>query len=252
ARWPPPLPPPRAPTAPQRPSHVAMLLENHLELLALYGACGYAGTTLFGVNTGLRGETLTGVIDQSRARLLIVDQRLWPEVERVRGALRHVAPEQILVLRTRGDAYDATDLETAVRDEVGPLERSLDAPAVDVNPMAPLMVIYTSGTTGLPKGINNNHFKVLAIGMAVSGNLGLGMDDTGYACMPLFHSNAIFLGFQPAFHVCGSLALRGRFTASTFVPDVLRHGVTYWNYVGEPVHYVLSAIEKDYGGDVDR
>jgi acyl-CoA synthetase (AMP-forming)/AMP-acid ligase II len=236
----------------ERPGHVAMLLENHLELLALYGACGYAGTTLFGVNTGLRGETLTGVIDQSRARLLIVDQRLWPEVERVRGALRHVAPEQILVLRTRGDAYDATDLETAVRDEVGPLERSLDAPAVDVNPMAPLMVIYTSGTTGLPKGINNNHFKLLAIGMAVSGNLGLGMDDTGYACMPLFHSNAIFLGFQPAFHVCGSLAMRERFSASSFVPDVLRHGVTYWNYVGEPVHYVLSAIEKEYGGDVDR
>jgi fatty-acyl-CoA synthase len=118
--------------------------------------------------------------------------------------------------------------------------------------MAPLMVIYTSGTTGLPKGINNNHFKLLGIGMVVSGNLGLGMDDTGYACMPLFHSNAIFLGFHPAFHACGSLATRDRFSASSFVPDVLRHGVTYWNYVGEPVHYVLSAIEKEYGGDVDR
>jgi fatty-acyl-CoA synthase len=70
--------------------------------------------------------------------------------------------------------------------------------------------------------------------------------------MPLFHSNALFLGFHPAFHVCGSLAMRERFSASAFVPDVFRHGVTYWNYVGEPVHYVLSAIEKEYGGDVDR
>src|SRR5262245_13946482 len=236
----------------QRPGHVAMLLENHLELLALYGGCAYAGTTLFGVNTGLRGDTLAGVIDQSRARLLVVDQRLWPEVERVRGRLAHVAPENILVLRTQGDAYDATDLEGALRDEVGPPERSLDAPAVEINAMAPLMVIYTSGTTGLPKGINNNHFKLLAIGMAVSGNLGLSTDDTGYACMPLFHSNAIFLGFHPAFHVCGSLALRERFSASSFVPDMLRHGVTFWNYVGEPVHYVLAAIEKEYGGDVER
>src|SRR5262250_1049905 len=67
-----------------RPGHVAMLLENHLELLALYGGCGYAGLTLFGVNTGLRGDTLAGVLNQSRARLLVVDQRLWPEVERVR------------------------------------------------------------------------------------------------------------------------------------------------------------------------
>jgi fatty-acyl-CoA synthase len=235
-----------------RPGHVAMFLENHLELLALYGGCGYGGHTLFGVNTGLRGDTLAGVLDQSRARVLVVDQRLWPEVERIRSRLKHVAPENILVLRTQGEAFDATDLEAALTSEVGPAERSLDAPAVDVDPMGTLMVIYTSGTTGLPKGINNNHFKLLAIGMAVSNNLGLGMEDTGYACMPLFHSNAIFLGFQPALHVCGGLALRERFSASSFVPDVFRHGVTFWNYVGEPVHYVLGAIEKQYGDDVAR
>jgi fatty-acyl-CoA synthase len=236
----------------RRPAHVAMLLENHLELLALYGGSAYAGVTLFGVNTGLRGDTLAGVVDQSHARLLVVDQRLWPEVERVRGRLAHVAPENVLVVRTEGEAFDSTALDAALRDEVGAPDASLEAPAVDVNPMAPLVVIYTSGTTGLPKGINNNHFKLLAIGMAVSGNLGLGGDDVGYACMPLFHSNALFLGFHPAFHVCGSLAMRERFSASAFVPDVFRHGVTYWNYVGEPVHYVLSAIEKEYGGDVDR
>ncbi len=236
----------------ERPGHVAMFLENHLELLALHGACGYGGLTLFGVNTGLRGDTLAGLLDQSLARVLVVDQRLWPEVERIRSRLQHVAPENILVVRTQGEDFDATDLEAALCSEVGPAERSLDAPAGDVDPMKPLMVIYTSGTTGLPKGINNNHFKLLAIGMAVSANLGLGMDDTGYACMPLFHSNAIFLGFQPALHVCGSLALRERFSASSFVPDVFRHGVTFWNYVGEPVHYVLGAIEREYGGDVER
>ena len=30
-----------------RPGHVAMILENHLELLSLYGGCGIAGLTLF-------------------------------------------------------------------------------------------------------------------------------------------------------------------------------------------------------------
>ena len=114
------------------------------------------------------------------------------------------------------------------------------------------MVIYTSGTTGLPKGINNNHFKFLVIGLTVSRSLELGPDDVGYACMPLFHSNAMFLGFQPAFHVGGTLSMRERFSASSFVPDVLRYGVSYWNYVGEPVHYILAAIEKEYGGDEER
>ena len=88
------------PPSEARPGHVAMLLDNHLELLSLYGGCGYAGFTLFGVNSGLRGDTLAGVLNQSRARLLVVEERLWRELERVRGKLEHLAPENVLVLRT--------------------------------------------------------------------------------------------------------------------------------------------------------
>src|SRR6185295_2690587 len=208
------------------------------------------GLTLFGVNTGLRGETLAGVLNQSKARVLVVDQRLESEVDKVRKQLQ-VPAENILVVRTQPErALDGNDLVKAVASEIG--SKSLDAPSTDVNPMTPLMIIYTSGTTGLPKGIINNHMKLLAIGMAVSANLGLGPDDRGYACMPLFHSNAMFLGFQPAFQVGGSVGLRERFSATGFVPDILRYGSTYWNYVGEPVHYVLGALEKEFGGDEKR
>ena len=234
------------------PGHVAMLMENHVELLALYGACGYAGLTLFGVNTGLRGDTLAGLLNQSRARILVVDERLLPQVESLRGRLEHVSEANLLVVPTAGGSFDAPALGAAVSETVQSDGAALEPPDVEVTPQTNLMVIYTSGTTGLPKGINNNHFKLLAIGMAVSGNLELDPSAVGYACMPLFHSNALFLGVQPAFQVGGSLALRERFSASRFVPDVLAQGVTFWNYVGEPVHYVLSALEKQYDGDEPR
>ncbi len=229
--------------------HVAMLLENHAELLTLLGACGYNGSTLFGINTGLRGETLSGVINQSRATVLVVDERLQEQVERVRDQLDHIAPENVLVVRTSGAGGEliGPELGAAVTAEIGASGVALERPEGAVAPEQPLMVIYTSGTTGLPKGILNNHAKLLLIGMAVSGNMELTPEDVGYACMPLFHSNAIFLGFMPTFTVGGSLALRERFSASRFVPDVLHHGVTYWNYVGEPVHYVLGALEKEFG-----
>jgi fatty-acyl-CoA synthase len=235
------------------PGHVAMLLENHLEILALLGGCAYAGMTLFGVNSGLRGETLAGVVEQSGARMLVVDERLWPEAERVLDRLGRIAPENVLVLRTIGEAdLGAREWAAALARDVAPPGKSLDAPNVAVDPTRNLMTIYTSGTTGLPKGIINNHLKFFLIGKAVSANLELGLDDRGYACMPLFHSNAMFLGFMPALEACGSFALRERFSASSFVPDVLAHGVSYWNYVGEPVHYVLGALEKQYGGDEAR
>jgi fatty-acyl-CoA synthase len=234
-----------------RPGHVAMLLENRPELLALYAGCGYAGFTLFGVNTGLRGETLAGVIDRSQSRLLVVEESLLPEVERVK--LANIAPENVLVVGSREGAIEPSrDLEACLTAEVAKPGESLDTPGVDVTPESNLMVIYTSGTTGLPKGINNNHFKLLVIGRRVAGELGLDRDSVGYANMPLFHSNALFLGFQPAFQAGATLAMRERFSASRFVPDVLRYGVSYWNYVGEPVHYILTAIEQEYGGDEGR
>ena len=236
-----------------RPGHVAMLLENHLAVLALYGGCAYAGLTLFGINTGLRGATLAGVLNHSRARVLVVDERFVPEVERVAAELAHVAPENILVLHQHEkETAPWTDLRQALVSEIAADGKSLDAPSIEVEPTANLMVIYTSGTTGLPKGINNNHLKLCAVGMAVSANAGLGLDDVGYACMPLFHSNSIFVGLMPAFWVGGSLGLIERFSASRFVPDVFRYGTTFWNYVGEPVHYVLAAVEKQFGGDEER
>jgi fatty-acyl-CoA synthase len=203
------------------PGHVAVLLENQPEFLSLYGGCGYAGLTLFGLNTGLRGETLA-----------------------------HLRPENVLVLPTIGEHdLGGQDLRECLAREVAKSGEALEPPAVEVTPETPLVVIYTSGTTGLPKGIINSHFKLLAIGLAVSSRMELGPEDVGYACMPLFHSNALFLGFQPTFHVGGSLALRERFSASAFVRDVLEYGVTYWNYVGEPVHYILAALEREYGGE---
>ena len=236
-----------------RPAHVAMMLENHLELLGLYGGSAFAEATLFGVITGLRGETLSGVLNQSDARLLVVDEKFLPEIERVQPDLKSIPAENILVLPTQGGEIPAgRNLLECLDSEIGPAGRSLPAPDRNPQPDSNLMVIYTSGTTGLPKGINNNHMKLMLVGIGVSNTLELGMEDVGYTCMPLFHSNSMFIGFMPAFFVGASIAIREWFSASKFLDDVLRHGVTNWNYVGEPVHYVLQAISKKYGGDVER
>lgn len=237
----------------EQPGHVAMLLENHLELLALYGGCAYAGLTLFGVNTGLRGEVLAGVLNHSRSRVLVVDEKFWPEVQRVQKDLQHLGTENILILPTQGGEVPPGQNYLACLDrEVAPQGAELAPPEVSVSPETNLMVIYTSGTTGLPKGILNNHMKLCAVGLGVSSNLGLSSDDVGYGCMPLFHSNSMFVGFMPAFWVGGSMGLRERFSASQFLHDIFEYGATFWNYVGEPVHYVLAYIEKQFGGDEER
>ena len=61
-----------------------------------------------------------------------------------------------------------------------------------------------------------------------------------YVAMPMFHSNALYAGWSPAVYVGATIALRRRFSASAFLDDVRRYRVTYFNYVGKPLSYILA------------
>jgi fatty-acyl-CoA synthase len=68
-------------------------------------------------------------------------------------------------------------------------------------------------------------------------------DDVGYMAMPMFHSNALFAGWSPIVYAGGALALRRKFSASGFLPDVRKYHATYFNYVGKPLTYILATPE---------
>jgi fatty-acyl-CoA synthase len=65
-----------------------------------------------------------------------------------------------------------------------------------------------------------------------------------YVSMPMFHSNAIMAGWAVGLAAGAAIALRRRFSASGFLPDVRAFGATYANYVGKPLSYVLATPER--------
>src|SRR5260370_7289533 len=67
--------------------------------------------------------------------------------------------------------------------------------------------------------------------------------------MPLFHWNAIIRGFARWLVSGATWVLRRKFSASGFLPDVRRYGVTYFNYVGKPLSYILATPEAPDDGD---
>jgi fatty-acyl-CoA synthase len=77
----------------------------------------------------------------------------------------------------------------------------------------------------------------------------LGPTDVCYVSMPLFHSNAVLVGWAVAVASQSSLALRRKFSASQFLPDVRRFGATYANYVGKPLSYVLATPQRPDDAD---
>jgi fatty-acyl-CoA synthase len=111
------------------------------------------------------------------------------------------------------------------------------------------MLIFTSGTSGEPKAVRCTHGKIAVPGRMLADRFGLGPADTVYVSMPMFHSNAVMAGWAVGLAAGAAIALRRRFSASGFLPDVRAFGATYANYVGKPLSYVLATPERPDDAD---
>lgn len=229
---------------PGEPLPVAIYQENNPEYVFAYFGAALSGDTVFNVNTGFRGDMLASVLEKAAAPLVIADATTLAEVERVLTRVPSLEASRVFLARGAG-AGAGRPLAAALAEA----ETAPPAPRRRVRAGDPYAVIYTSGTTGSPKGVVCSHFKIAIVGIVCSRRIGLRADDRGYVCMPLFHSNSLYLGIMPLLTVGGSFVLKPKFSASAFERDILEHGCTYMNYVGQPLHYIVLALERKYGSE---
>jgi fatty-acyl-CoA synthase len=226
---------------------LGVYMENTPEYLYAVLGAGLSNSVLFAVNTGFRGDTLVKVVQRATITHLIVNEVTAAEVKR-RG--NELSPSGSMTVLYAGGEDEAgregfLPLESALAEAGTKPERRHQVP---VDNFSPVIVIYTSGTTGAPKGVPCTHIKLVGAGFVVKSDTGLTRNDRGYISMPLFHSNAWYIGILPQMIAGGSFVLKRRFSARAFEEDMLEHGVRFLNYVGQPLHYILDALEKKYGG----
>lgn len=207
------------------PWHVALALENTPEHLFWWLAAALAGATVVPINPTRRGPDLARDITFTECQLLVVDAG---RAELLSG-VEHGIPDD-RVLHVDADGY-ADVLATATPHPLAP-DR--------VDPAAILSLIFTSGTTSAPKAVICSQARLGRIAVQQRDFRRLTADDTFYVVMPMFHSNAIMAGIAPAVCTGGTIVLRRRFSASNWLSDVRRYGVTFFNYVGKPLNYILA------------
>ena len=207
------------------PFHVGVLLDNVPEFWIMLGACAMSGATLVGVNPTRRGADLARDVTHTDCALLVTEAA---HLELLEGTGDAVAKDALFVVGT-------PDWETAIAPYEGaPL------PDVEVSPRDIYMLIFTSGTTGAPKAVRISQGKMAAWGSHLAARFPLVPDDVCYSAMPLFHSNAQVAGYTAPLAAGATTVLRRRFSASGFLPDIRKYGVTFFNYVGKPLTYVLA------------
>lgn len=207
------------------PFHVGVLLENVPEYLFWIGGAALAGAALVGINPTRRGEELASDVRHTDCQLVVSDGR---QATQLRGLDVGVPEDRILLVD--GPGY---------RRMLEPFEGEALAGA-PVSEADTLLLLFTSGSTGAPKAVICSQGRLAAIAESAAERFGIGREDVLYQSMPLFHGNAIMSNWAPALAAGATVALRRKFSASGFGPDVRRTGATYFNYVGRALSYVLA------------
>jgi fatty-acyl-CoA synthase len=229
------------------PFHVALLMDNVPEYVFWMGAAALVGAVVVGANPTHRGDELARDLSHTECQLLVTTPAYRGLVEG-HDLGPALPPERILVIDgPAGDPDPVTPYGALLTSVAGsPLP---DQATVGVTEDSLGLLLFTSGTSGAPKACLCSQGRLARIGSIVAQMFEITEDDVCYLAMPLFHSNALMAGWGPALAAGATAALRDRFSASQFLVDVRRYGVTYFNYVGKPLSYILATPDNPDDGD---
>jgi fatty-acyl-CoA synthase len=178
----------------ERHDRVAILAPNTPALLEAHYGVPLAGGVLVAMNSRLSSGEVEYIIDDSGARILLVDAELQEVIDPI--SLDGV---ETVVIEDTGEADDPYEQLLA--------EGSPEAPESwleDEN--EPISINYTSGTTGKAKGAVYTHRGAYLRALGVALEVKLGYDSVHLWTLPMFHCNGWCLTWAVtaagAVHVC--------------------------------------------------
>jgi len=151
-------------------------------------------------NTFLKAQEFEYILNDSRARVLVVSQDLLPMIEEVRKNLLYL--EHVIVIgRAHGDYGSFDELLAGASPEFQAAPTSKDDAA---------FWLYSSGTTGFPKGaVHLHHDMVVSADLYAGQVLGIRESDVSYSVAKLFFAYGLGNGLYFPFRVGGSTVLFG-------------------------------------------
>ena len=216
---------------------VAVLAQNCLGYVVLYGAAARLGLIVVPVNWRLGADELVHVLTDTTPRVLVVGPEYVAALDAERDRLGFV--ERWF---TFGAAADGLESFTALAASGG------EAPAVEVAADRGFVIIHTAAVGGRPRGALLTHAGLVAANLLLVHAWGLGERDVHLGVLPLFHASGLgqMLAVQ---HAAGATVVLPRFDAAVALQAIAAERVTVFTVFAPMLGTLLDRAAAE-GGDL--
>lgn len=219
-----------------RGDHVALLLDNSVEIVQLYWAAAKAGIVVVPLSPLLRGSGLTSLINDSDAVAVIAMHAMVPHLDAVRDQLS-IRPDRFFLIDGAAHGH------RSYRDLMIPAGETVEPAGVSDDDI--YNIIYSSGTTGLPKGIVHTHRVRGAYCTGFATSYRISQDSV------IIHSgslvfNGAFLTVMPWFLTGCTFVLMPGFDAVGMVDRMLAESATHAMLVPSQIVQLLGDDRFDH------
>ena len=216
---------------------VAVWMPNGPDALRTMLAINYLGAVCAPLGLASRGGFLEHLLNNSEAKLMVVDSRLMGRLTEVQARFLR----KLLIVRAGDDstlAPDGFEIAEQTQDSsacitLPPLERP-------IQPWDNQFVLYTSGTTGPSKGVLTSYMQRYAHAFSARH---ISAADRRLIHAPLSHTGGIG-NIYGMLARGGSIALVESFKTDRFWSDVRRFGITTTSLLGVTLPYLLQQPES--------
>ena len=229
--------------------NVLVLLPNCVNFVYSWCAIAKLGAVHVPLNTAARGELLKYQINNSAAKVILVDEGLLDRVEQISTGLESIA---VCIVQSKGASeQDLRQRAPGLAQRCGIVGLSeLFSDKTSTLPSRSAYreigsIIYTSGTTGASKGVMAPHAHAFGYARAVTMALDIEVSDINLTALPLFHVAGLWAGPYASALTGTTCVIVDSFHASTFWSDVARYGATTTFLLGSMASFLYRRPEVE-------
>lgn len=226
---------------------VAIFLPNCLEAVYTWFACSKLGVADVPINLANRGVFLSHVINDSEAKVIVIDQQLIDRLKFIENDLSKL--EKVVIWSKSSAAEEIPKLRFDFINYQELRSNAPERPQTDVRPSDVQSIIYTSGTTGPSKGVIVSHAQVYLASKEYDEYVKVTSEDIFFTCLPVFHANARWLCILPAMLSDTKVVIHERLSASRLLDQIRKANATIFNSLGAMASFIYNQPRKADDGD---